>query len=62
MEDKILIEIFLLGFEQELNGTFKNEYEKDSLESNAYELGGFCTVFKPKNWSINLFLATIRNV
>lgn len=37
--DKTLMEIYLLGFEQELQGVFKNEYEKDSLESRAYEIG-----------------------
>lgn len=39
MEDKILLEIYLLGFSQELQGVYNNPYEKGTLEYSAYLIG-----------------------
>lgn len=54
MEDKELLEIYLKGFEQELDGNYNNPYTKGTLEFKAYSTGSIHAIVGDEVSSIDL--------
>lgn len=53
MEDKELLEIYLKGFEQELDGNYNNPYTKGTLEYKAYSTGSLHAIVDDEVSSID---------